>query len=237
MFNAALNRIARVQKLDIAILELQRRIEHMDPGIAVTKARDEAKKAFEEADANLKKIRGEVADLELEQKKIEAKIKSETARLYSGGVYNVKDADAIEREVANLKERLGRVDARILELWEELPAAEKSAKVAEAEYKEKEAIRDEYVKKYEQVKADIEQKIAQLQAMRPKAIEGCDPGVLEKYERMRKAHGGIGLARVDNDECEICRARVPKPLKEAILSGVDLETCEGCGRYLYIELT
>lgn len=237
MFNAALNRIARVQKLDIAILELQRRLEHMDPGIAVTKARDEAKKAFEEADANLKKIRGEVADLELEQKKIEAKIKSETARLYSGGVYNVKDADAIEREVANLKERLGTVDARILELWEELPAAEKSAKVAEAEYKEKEAIRDEYVKKYEQVKADIEQKIAQLQAMRPKAIEGCDLGVLEKYERMRKAHGGIGLARVDNDECEICRARVPKPLKEAILSGVDLETCEGCGRYLYIELT
>lgn len=237
MFNDALNRIARVQKLDIAILELQRRIEHMDPGIAVTKARDEAKSAFEEADAKLKKIRAEVTDLELEQMKIEAKIKSETARLYSGGVYNVKDAEAIDREVANLKERLGGVDARILELWEELPEAEQAARLAESEYKEKDAIRDEYIKKYNALKAEIEQKIAQLQAMRPKAIEGCDPAVLEKYDRMRKAHAGIGIAKVDNDECEICRARVPKPLRETLLSGVDLETCEGCGRYLYIELS
>lgn len=237
MFNAALNRIAKVQKLDIAILELQRRLDHLDPGRAATKARDETLEAFQQAESRLKAVRGELTDLELEQKKIEAKIKSENDRLYSGGVYNAKDADAIDREVKNLKARLGNIDARILELWEELPPAEEAAKSAEIELAEKEAELCKYLEKYGSVKAELEQKLAQLQEMRPKALEGADPNVLAKYERMRKAHGGIGLAKVDNDECEICRARVPKPLKDAILSGVDLETCEGCGRYLYIELS
>ena len=81
MFNAALNRIAKVQKLDIAILELQRRIDHLDPGRAATKARDETLEAFHQAESRLKAVRGELTDLELEQKKIEAKIKSEKDRL------------------------------------------------------------------------------------------------------------------------------------------------------------
>ncbi len=235
MFNDALNRIAKIQKLDTAILELRRRIDHLDPGKAVSEVRDEAQAQFEEANGKLKALRGELTDLELEQKKIEAKIKSENDRLYSGGVYNAKDAESIDREVKNLKARLGDIDVRILALWEELPPAEEAAKTVEATLAEKQALVDEYMKKYEQVKVEIEQKLAQLEGIRPKAVEAADPAVVAKYERMRKAHGGVGLAKVDEGECEVCRARVPKPLKDAILSGVDLETCEGCGRYLYIE--
>jgi predicted nucleic acid-binding Zn-ribbon protein len=236
MLNEALNKVARVQKVDAAILELQRRIASIDPGKATQGRLDEAKREFDEADGRLHAIRGELKDLELESKKCEGKIKSENDRLYSGGIYNAKDAEAIDREVKNLKERISAIDSRILELWEELPPAEETAKGARSRLDEAESVHGEYVAEYGSVRSELEGKLGQLVSMRPKAIEGCDPSVVQKYESMRGKHQGIGIAVVDGEECSICRTRVPKLLKDAILSGADLETCEGCGRYLYIEV-
>lgn len=235
MINEALRRIAKVQKVDAAILELRRRLAAMDPGAAAQAKRDEAKAAFEEADKRLKALRSELQDLELESKKIEQKIKSETARLYSGGVYNAKDAEAIDREVKNLKARLGGVDERILQLWEEVPPAQEKADRLFEDLKVAEAELEGYLKKYAAVKAEIEAKLAQLLDLRTKAVVGCDPELLAKYDVVREHRHGIGLAPVQDGECGVCHNSIPKLQKERIEEGESLETCEGCGRYLYTE--
>ena len=169
MINEALKKIARVQKIDSAALELQRRFAHIDPGKHAQKEFAAAKAVFDEAETEAKTVRTELEDLELKNKGIEQKIDSEKKKLYSGGVYNAKDAENIEREVANLNKRRGENDDRILELWELVQPAKGRAAEAKAVMDKAEARVKEYEAKYIALKAEYEDKMRQVLAMRQRS--------------------------------------------------------------------
>ncbi len=235
MVNEALQKISKVSKVDQAILELTKRFESIDPGKRAQARYDAAKAEFEIADNKLKALRQEVQDLELESKKISQKIESENNRLYSGGVYNAKDADAIDREIKNLKTRSSEVDSRLLELWELLPPAQEEVDRLKEPLEKLQLELDEYAKKYGAVKSEFESKLSKLQTMKESAMQGVDLEIYAKYEQMRVKRGGIGLAIVENGSCTMCNSLIPKHQIEELIAGMTLETCEGCGRYLYLE--
>lgn len=235
MVNEALNKISQVHKVDQGILELNKRFETIDPGKRAQLRFDNAKAEFDQADGKLKLIRQEVQDLELESKKIAQKMESESGRLYSGGVYNAKDAEAIDREIKNLKARSSDIDTRLLELWELLPPAQQEADRLKVFVDQFQAELDDYAIKYGAVKAEFDAKMARLTAMRRGAIQGCDPDILAKYDQMRTKRGGIGLALVQDAACTMCNSVIPKHQLDELAAGLDLEICEGCGRYLYLE--
>lgn len=235
MLNEELRKLGAVQKVDAAIVELKRRFAAIDPGGKVSALRNETETTATQSKGHLSSLRGELADLELEQKKLEQKVESEQKRLYSGGIYNAKDADAIEREVKNLKERIGKIDERILQLWEEIPPAEERAEREHSELEKAEGALSEYQQKYTKLKAEYESKLSSLFEKRRQALVGCDEELLSKYEAVRQKKGGIGLSSVADGQCAICRSSIPKIQFESVVAGKALETCEACGRYLYID--
>lgn len=235
MVNEALQKISQVHKVDQAILELTKRFESIDPGKRAQARFDTAKADFDQADSKLKALRQEVQDLELESKKIAQKIDSENGRLYSGGVYNAKDAEAIDREVKNLKARSSDIDTRLLELWELVPPAQEEADRLKVFVDQFQSELDDYAVKYGAVKTEFDAKLARLNAMRRGALQGCDPDILAKYDQMKSKRGGIGLAIVHDGTCTMCNSVIPKHQLDELAAGLDLETCEGCGRYLYLE--
>lgn len=234
MLNEELRKLAKVQRVDAAILDLKKRFGALDPGKSSEAKLQAATQAHEAAAGRLKALRSELTDLELEQKKLEQKVESEQKRLYSGGIYNAKDADAIERETANLKGRISKADERILELWELIPPAQAENDEAEKGLAAAKAAHDEYLDKYGKVKAEFETKAKGLIVERAKSLEECDKELLEKYDTMRKKHGGIGISPIVGSECGVCHSTVSKIQKESIEAGRKLEICEGCGRYLYV---
>lgn len=233
--NDALKKVARVQKVDTAILEAKRKFAAIDPGRGVQAARDAAQAAFDEAAAAHKALRTEVEDLELATKGIEQKIESEQKRLYSGGVYNAKDADAIDREVANLKDRRSKNDERILELWELIPPAKQAEETEAEKLKATEAKLAEYRGKYEKVRGEFEAAVAKLNELRAAAIQGVDPSLLAKYEQNRDRRHGIGLALVVDGQCTACNTPVPKKQLGDVVDGHTLQACENCFRFLYVD--
>lgn len=235
MINAALKKIGRVQKIDSAALELQRRFAAIDPGRGARKELEEARTEMEAAEAAHKTIRTELEDLELKNKGLEQKMESEKKRLYSGGVYNAKDAEAIDREIQNLKTRRSANDDRILELWEEVEPAKKSADAARAKFEEAEKKLRDYEARYAAIQQEFEQKNAQLQEARNREAANCDPALLDKYDAMRKRRGGIGLSAVVEGVCTACQTAVPKKQIGDLKLGETLETCENCLRYIYLE--
>src|SRR5438046_1596201 len=152
MINEALRRIGRVQKIDSAALELQRRFNAFDPGRGVQASLEAARQKLDEAEAAHKAIRTEVEDLELKNKGFEQKMESEKKRLYSGGVYNAKDAEAIDKELNNLKERRSANEDRILQLWDEVEPAKEVVAKAKAEFQAAEAKSKEYADKFNAIK-------------------------------------------------------------------------------------
>lgn len=235
MLNEALRKIYKVQKVDAAILELERRFAALDPGEKARRRYEETRAAFEAAEEKLKSLRSEAQDLELLSKQLDQKRKAEEKRLYQGGVYNIKEADAIEREIESLKKRSSDVDERLLALWEDIEPARVSAEEAKKVMEEAERHLKSYQEKYAMAKAEFEAKFAQLQAARREAIKGCDEELLQKYDQLRKKLGGIGLAPVEHNECGVCHAKVATRILEAVAKGESLERCENCGRYLFMD--
>ncbi|MCH8273794.1 MAG: hypothetical protein IH851_03305 [Armatimonadetes bacterium] len=235
MLSEALRKISRVQEIDSLILELERRFSTVDPGRAAQGRFEAVKAAREQAEASLKRIRSDLADLELESKQIDQKREKERQRLYSGGVYNAKEAEAIERELLLLKERSSHVDDRILALWDEQEPAKTAVDSAMKQFEEAERALDEYLAKYAQVKAEYEAMRGKLLEGRAEATAGCDEELLERYDFMRGKHGGVGIAAVTESECGICHMTIPKLQLQRITGGETLETCQNCGRYLYSE--
>lgn len=234
MLNEALRRIARVQKIDSAILELQKRFSSIDPGRSANAKLAEAQAKRDEAEAAFKAVRSEIEDLELKTKGIESKMDSEQKRLYSGGVYNAKDAEAIDKELSNLKTRRGQIDDRVLELWDQIEPAKARAEEAQNEYQKVEAQAKEYEAKYNEVKEEFSQKLQQLQEARARESQGCDPQLMKKYDTMRAKRGGVGIAVVEAGVCSACHTAVPKKQLGDLKEGAVLQTCENCLRYLYL---
>ncbi|MDQ2985268.1 MAG: hypothetical protein M3R13_00935 [Armatimonadota bacterium] len=235
MINAALKKIGKVQKVDTAIQELKRKFATIDPGRGPTAALDEAKRQHDEAAGAHSALRQEAEDLELATKGFEQKIESEQKRLYSGGVYNAKDADAIDREVANLKERRSKNDERILELWELIPPAKAAEEAVALQVKAAEARLAEYRAKYDAFKTEFESRMAELIVKRGAVIAQVDPELLKKYEQNRDRRHGIGVAIVVDGLCTACSTPVPRKQLGDVTAGHSLETCENCFRFLYVD--
>ncbi len=235
MLTEELRRLGRLQKVDASIVELKRRFEAIDPGAAAKQLVDQARERFSQAEERLKSVRGELSDSELEQKRLEQKRESEQKKLYAGGIYNARDAEAIERETANLKERIAKLDERILELWEMVPPAQAELDEAKQKLAAAEENYAKYLEKYSKIQHEYEAKMASLNQERAKAVEDCDASLLLKYDIMREKKGGIGLAKVVGGQCSICHSSLSKIQLESVTLGRSLETCEGCGRYLYVE--
>lgn len=233
--NEELKKIAKVQKVDTAINELKRKFASIDPGRGPTAAVEQAKQELEAAANAHKLLRQESEDLELSTKGIEQKIESEQKRLYSGGVYNAKDADAIDREVANLKERRAKNDERILELWELVSPAKEVEDGAAAALKAAEQRLTEYQGKYHTFRVEFEHRMTDLVAKREAVVKGVDPDLLRKYEQNRDKRHGMGVAIVVDGLCTGCSTPVPKKQLGDVVLGHSLESCQNCFRFLYVD--
>lgn len=235
MLNEALRKLAQVQRIDTAIQELHRKFASLDPGGKAKQRFEEAKARKEQLEHRLSEIRGEIKDLELENSRLSQKSDSEKKRLYSGGVYNAKDAEAIDREVANLAQRVAKNDDRLLELYELVEPARLEADEAQQDFEAASRLYEEYTARYEAIKKDYESKMARLIGARNKAAAQCDEDLLTRYEAIRKHHHGVGIAPLHGDECGQCRSKIAHHIIADVQAGVSLQTCENCARILYWE--
>ena len=75
--------------------------------------------------------------------------------------------------------------------------------------------------------ANIESQVAELRGKIPQPILG-------HYDRLR-ARERKGVALVRNQVCTGCHMRVPIGQITVIMRGEDIQLCETCGRYLYMQ--
>ena len=59
------------------------------------------------------------------------------------------------------------------------------------------------------------------------------PQILGHYDRLR-VRGKKGVAAVNNRVCSGCHMGLPLGVIMTLRHGLDLQLCDGCGRYLYL---
>jgi uncharacterized protein len=228
-----LERILELQELDSAIDRLEHRREQLEAGEELSALRKE----MEEADARLGEIRlasdavaSESRRLELEIESMNAKLEAEQKRMYDGSIANPKELEALQHEIASLKDRRGRAEDDLLEQMlrrEDLDArgaeAEKDATAARSRVEE---VGGDAVKELDRIGADLAVRRTEREALVP----AFDEELLELYDELRQSKHGIGAAAIVDGVCQACHEKLSAVELDRLKRTEGVKRCEYCRR-------
>jgi predicted nucleic acid-binding Zn-ribbon protein len=85
----------------------------------------------------------------------------------------------------------------------------------------------------DQATAAAEQKLRELDGRRAEAAKRVDPGLLGKYENIKRRRAGIAVAPVVGMTCKGCHRNIPPQLAITLQRANSIETCPNCHRIIY----
>ncbi|MBC8064024.1 MAG: hypothetical protein H7Y17_04290 [Chlorobia bacterium] len=231
MASADLRRLWKLHQIDVAIQGIRNRATHLDVG---KKTAAEIESLTNQLATNPYKLfHAEQLDLELQQSSLDDKVRKFESELYSGKIVNPREVDGYQKELAILKKQKGDIDEKLLEIWEQMPPLKELADKLDATLAAKKKELVETQRKAQQVKAELEADFKKRSAERPILAKEQNPGLLAKYEAIRKTHDGIGMAEVvKKRQCGACGTLLPERTLQGCLDDRTM-TCETCHRILY----
>ena len=228
-----LDRILELQELDTAIDRLEQRRGQLEAGEELSAARKE----MEEAEARLGEIRlatdavaSESRRLEHEIESMNAKLAAEEKRMYDGSIANAKELEALQHEIASLKDRRSRSEDALLEQMQRAEdldgrtgGADKDVVAARARV---EALGGDAIRELDAIAAELEAKRSERQAL----ASGFDEDLLELYEDQRRQKHGIGAAAIVDGVCQACHEQLSAVELDRLKRMDGVKRCEYCRR-------
>jgi uncharacterized protein len=237
MISAQLKGLYELQTIDLELARTQKARASLDDGAAKKQDVEAARAAAEKADKLLHEAQTEMNDKDLNLKSVEAKRKTFKDKLYAGTVTNPKELSSMEKEIEMLGKQQGKLEERVLELMdliEELKSAAAEAKSA-LQKQEKELVA--HMDDIRQQEASLAARISELAAQREAAAEATNPVIRKKYEATRAHLGGRVVSKIEDAGCSACHTKIPGGLMRDIKSDLEIQTCDNCGRMLYLEIS
>ncbi|MFH1313199.1 MAG: C4-type zinc ribbon domain-containing protein [Candidatus Eisenbacteria bacterium] len=228
-----------------ATKDLLLKLQQLDDEIAALRADEEsipAKK--EDLEEGLKAIQARVEEakeqaIELAKKRkgqeIELESIADSMGKFQSQLFQVKsnrEYEALQHEIAGLKEKSSKIEDAILETLE---SSEQISKAIEAEQHALKA--DAERSMTEQAKLDGELKeltdaIKVKDDERERLVADLDKALLTRYERIRDNKNGLAVTSVENGACGGCFRRIPPQEMQNLKRDDRIITCEGCGRLI-----
>jgi predicted nucleic acid-binding Zn-ribbon protein len=227
-----LKALEELQQIDLESNEVRSGLEAIPARRAEVEAKvQEARRAYDEQkqrlEANERERRQIEALLTLERDKV----KKWEGRL--GEIKTPREYAALSREIDIAKKTnesqgeqsrelvaaAAEVKAQLEARGEALADAEDAAQAGRAEL--------------DRTQAELEATLASLATRRTAAAALVDPGLLGKYENIKKRRAGVAVAPVVGSTCKGCHRNIP-PQLSIVLQRVDsVETCPNCNRIIY----
>jgi uncharacterized protein len=182
-----------------------------------------------------------LGSVEHERKKLEGivavqneKIKKNEEKLFSGTITSAKELVNYQEEIKSLKQNNDEFESKILEKMMEIDEYQVKIK----DLNSKIAKLDSEISS---LKSDIkgkikitEAKITNLKDKKSTVVSIIPKEYLLKYEALKDKKGGIAVAVLKNDFCDICNMQIPSGDAEKIKDISKVYKCPLCGRMLII---
>ncbi len=228
-----MDRLLELQEIDSAVDRLSSRNAELEAGGELSAARTD----MEEAESRLGEIRLAVDSIDREQLRLEheiaslaSKAEAEEKRLYDGSIANAKELEALQHEIANLKDRRSRVEDQLLEQMVRREDLEPRASAAETESAgaraRVEAVGGGASRELDEIAAALKAKAAERTALVPE----IDEELLELYEELRLSKKGVGVAALVNGVCEGCHQKLSAMELDKLKKTEGVKRCEYCRR-------
>lgn len=224
--------VIRLQEIDNRLADLAREIATLPKHIAEIEKRLTSHERKLEADraalsANQKERKKCEGDIQVQEQKI-SKLKDQMLLAKTNEQYR-----AFQSEIDFCQKEIRTAEDRILELMTESEPLDKNVKAAEAALKvEKAEVEAEKQKARERTAVD-ERAARELQTERAAIAAQTAKAAMDRYERVRKARKGIGVAEVIDGRCSACNLALRLQLFQELKRGDEIMACENCQRILY----
>ncbi len=199
-------RLLDLQAVDTALAQLAHRRRTL-PELAALSASEQA---VANADTDLVDAQTAVADIELEQQRLEKDVETvrtratrDESRLQAGGL-PARELEQLQHEIATLARRQSTLEDELLEVMERAETAERTLTESTTTYEAAIAERARLEAKRDEAFTEIDAAVAEREPQRNALAAELPAELIGLYEKAR-AHGGAGAALLRQRRCEACR--------------------------------
>jgi predicted nucleic acid-binding Zn-ribbon protein len=227
-----LKALEELQQIDLEMNEVQDALAALPARrAAVEAAVGVARKAWEQERARLDQNERERRQLESLLSMERDKVKKWEGRL--GEIRTPREYAALSREIDIAKKTNDGQSEQVKELTAQAGEIKQALDAREEELSDREAAAQAAVEDLERRKAECDEKVRALQARRAEAVKVVDPGLLSKYENIKRRRAGVAIAPVVGMTCKGCHRNVPPQLAITLQKANSIETCPNCHRIIY----
>ncbi len=190
-----------------------------------------AKKAYEAEKSRLE-------DNERERRQLESllgmerdKVKKWEGRL--GDIKTPREYAALSREIDIAKKTNDTQSEQMRQLAATAVEMRKALDVTAEALSEKEMAAKEELVGLTKRDAEFAAKLGQLEARRVEAAKKVDPGLLGRYENIKRRRAGVAVCQVVGNTCRGCNRNIPPQLGIVLRRADSVETCPNCNRIVY----
>ncbi|MCP3974997.1 MAG: hypothetical protein GY720_10950 [bacterium] len=162
----------------------------------------------------------------------EEKLSQEQMRLYAGGL-SARDADYLRREVEMLTRKKGEMEEEVLELMERGETQDSEVEAMVADVDELTAAKHNLETAITEAWKGIDGRLAGKEERKASVVPLIDEDLVELYEDLRKAKGGVGVGRLADGVCGGCHLRITEA-EEIEVRREDPPRCIHCRRILVV---
>jgi predicted nucleic acid-binding Zn-ribbon protein len=158
-------------------------------------------------------------------------------RMRMSRIKNIKELQALQREIDQIKQSNSALEEELLRVMEELDGAAATLTQAETERKE---LDDNWATKQNELEgqlAQVEKEIAGFAQERQDLATRINGDLIGRYELIFSRRGGTAVVSVLGGICQGCYMNIPPQLYNEILKGERLHLCPSCHRILFYKQT
>jgi predicted nucleic acid-binding Zn-ribbon protein len=208
-----------------ALAEVRRRLQR-DPEGAEAEARlERAQQEERESIMQQRRLEGDLAE-------VEARLKRDHGRLYSGSVIDPRELASLEKEMQGYRERRDETETALLDAMERAERLESELAALSREVNQRRERRETDRPALERQAEELAGTLARLQGERDALAAGLDKPSLDLYTRLRH-RAGHAISHVSDGVCQWCRVAIPPKDVQHARAGT-LVSCSNCGRILFV---
>jgi uncharacterized protein len=156
-------------------------------------------------------------------------------RMRMNRIKNVKELQALQREIEQMKQTNGDLEEEIIKVMQEIDVIKAQIQSKESEIA---AMQEEWQSKQNELQVQIsgiEAAVSEA-AMRRQSIASQVTGdLISRYELIFSRRGGTAVVEVAAGICQGCYMNLPPQLWNEIIRNEKLHLCPSCQRILYVK--
>lgn len=231
--NPSIEKLLKLQEVDseVFLLEESRRVRPLELEDDRKKVSD-TRKALESLNQEIKRLKIESDQGELEVRRADAEI--EKYRIALNQTKSNQEYTILKEQIKRQEELRSVAEEQVLEKLTRIDALEVERKALMARLASEEKELEKRTAEMAEVVRGIDRQLAELAERRKRLAADVDRDHLTMYERILARHRNFALAKVEGQICQGCYIAVTTQDVNLLLQG-QLVQCRSCSRLLYLE--